>query len=274
MGFNVGKAIGSFINNASGATEAANVNWTHQKELAQNAYQWEVEDLTKAGLNPVYSANSQGATTGGANPGMQPGGTGFINSAMSALTEGSKILQQQKKVDAETSNLDADTANKHEENPYIGPLMRSNIALNETKGYLNTAQAGLAQKRQGLVLAEIGVAEAEKDLKTVERGMDIRQKMILEKQLDRIKMENQQLAKQYDVDSRDLDIQRKYLDSKTGSTLRMLNMAFSDAKPALQTAGGIAGAITASKYANKFKPGEHNYTTINNYNEKPTRKRK
>ena len=40
---------------------ASYVNWKHQKEVMKNRHQWEVEDLRKAGLNPILSAGGQGA---------------------------------------------------------------------------------------------------------------------------------------------------------------------------------------------------------------------
>lgn len=37
-------------------------NWKHQKEVMKNRHQWEVEDLRKAGLNPILSAGGQGTS--------------------------------------------------------------------------------------------------------------------------------------------------------------------------------------------------------------------
>ena len=56
------------------SAEAANRNTQTQlaweRERALNAHQWEVEDLTKAGLNPILSAGGSGAVTGGISPQM------------------------------------------------------------------------------------------------------------------------------------------------------------------------------------------------------------
>lgn len=52
-------AVGAY--SASKATRAQ-IAW--EKERAQNAHQWEVEDLRNAGLNPILSAGGSGAVTG------------------------------------------------------------------------------------------------------------------------------------------------------------------------------------------------------------------
>ncbi len=73
-------SMGGLLNDITGATSSAAlqqkyalqnaaVNHAYQKEFAQNAHQWEMEDLKKAGLNPALTA------TGGAGASASGGGS-------------------------------------------------------------------------------------------------------------------------------------------------------------------------------------------------------
>nr|DAP59911.1 MAG TPA: DNA pilot protein [Microviridae sp.] len=47
--------------NLGGSAVSAYFSWKHQKEVMKNRHQWEVEDLRKAGLNPILSAGGSGS---------------------------------------------------------------------------------------------------------------------------------------------------------------------------------------------------------------------
>lgn len=71
-----------------------------QKEAMKNRHQWEVEDLRKAGLNPILSANN-GASTGGLNMPM-PDTSGIekgVNSAIAALQVENQLKQQEANIE-------------------------------------------------------------------------------------------------------------------------------------------------------------------------------
>ena len=118
-------SVGGLINDLTGATTAgaqsqkyalqsAVINNKYQKEFAQNAHQWEVQDLQKAGLNPILSAGGSGASASGggvANGSVTGGGSASI-SPMDAIGAGVSAyqgIQNAKQIKAQTANLDANT---------------------------------------------------------------------------------------------------------------------------------------------------------------------
>lgn len=115
-------AVGSYLGSKkqAGAADAANdkqIAW--QREAMQNRHQWEVEDLRKAGLNPILSANA-GASTGGAgfHPSVPDYMSAYNNSVANAVTALKAIADienteqntrvayaTEKRIDEETRNL-------------------------------------------------------------------------------------------------------------------------------------------------------------------------
>jgi hypothetical protein len=94
-------AAGGLLSTAS-SVWAAREAWKHQKEAMQNAHQWEVADLRKAGLNPILSATGgSGASTGGLNTPMpdMSGISSGINSAIAALKTENELKQQEANID-------------------------------------------------------------------------------------------------------------------------------------------------------------------------------
>ncbi len=91
-------------NKANSAQAARSMDF--QREMAQNAHQYEVKDLIKAGLNPLLSG------TGGKGASASGGAQAKIeNTANSALT--SKLLNAQvNKLDAETAAVEGGLVSK------------------------------------------------------------------------------------------------------------------------------------------------------------------
>lgn len=102
---------------ASADANAMQIAW--QREAMQNRHQWEVEDLRKAGLNPILSANA-GASTGGA--GFHPSVPDYMSAYQNAVGNAVNALKTiadienteqntrvayatEQRIDAETRNL-------------------------------------------------------------------------------------------------------------------------------------------------------------------------
>ncbi|QCS36510.1 minor capsid protein [Capybara microvirus Cap3_SP_441] len=139
-------SIGSMVNDMLGGTSSAKqanryalqqaqVSNEYQKEFANNAHQWEVEDLKKAGLNPILSANTGGADTGGA--GAMGTGYGSTNgNAMDLITTISGALKN----GAESALNKAKTAEIFEGLPFISQEKKTKIANNAADTVLKEQQ--------------------------------------------------------------------------------------------------------------------------------------
>lgn len=144
-------------------------NEEFQKEMAQNAHQWEIQDLEKAGLNPIISANGSTAASIAGSSAAQGTSAGTASNLfgnkvselmqmkqLSSATDLNKALEKQAnsqankfdvesglmphKTKAEIGNLDSNSAKMEAEtrvnNAKIG-LIDSETKLNQTAASLN-----------------------------------------------------------------------------------------------------------------------------------------
>lgn len=118
---------------------SASKAWRREREAMQHRHQWEVNDLRKAGLNPILSAGGSGTPGGSASIPASPN-FDFLNSALG--------LQQMQTEEAKKDALDeqgqltnAETTKTSLENEMIRGTIKSRIALENANNRLNAAKA-------------------------------------------------------------------------------------------------------------------------------------
>lgn len=104
----------AFLGSAAGAVAdgifsiySANKAYTRQKEMMQNAHQWEVEDLRKAGLNPILSGTG-GSGAGSFNAPQAEG----VDTASAIAAD--KMQRLQNKLGDSTIDLNKSAIGKNE----------------------------------------------------------------------------------------------------------------------------------------------------------------
>lgn len=213
-GINVLGGLGQAGASADAARKAQNKQIAWERERAQNAHQWEVQDLIKAGLNPILSAGGQGASTGGISapvPDMSGITTGLSN-AFAATA----ILADNRKKAAETENTD------------------TNSAL-QTEQILQTRQETInAMRKEGLIDAEKQKIYSENLLKVGQAEMirlDLqKQYATIQTDIARAKQELENLKAQGQsakakAKQDEIDTKTKWLDKITGYMTKLVGAA-------------------------------------------------
>lgn len=144
-------SIGNMLNDITGATSAQKANYKQQKEFAKNAHQWEVEDLKKAGLNPVLSAGGNGASAGGSGGSTNSSGVNPIEMAINGangIASAFKTSEEAKLAAEQTRNTEQDTLLKEAQT--LGYAID-----NATRGNINKATLKELQGRYDEIMAKI-----------------------------------------------------------------------------------------------------------------------
>lgn len=178
--FSIGAAALGLIgarkaNNANAAINDASIAF--QREAAQNAHQWEVEDLRKAGLNPILSAGGSGAHVG--TPGMigaQNELDGAVNNAIASASARASIRRDNSSADLNDSQTKFSDAQREA----LKPLWQQQLRNEVYQGLLTEAQTAktLAEADTQKSLAEwyrtgasLNIANEAKSKQDFERGV-------------------------------------------------------------------------------------------------------
>lgn len=153
----------SMQNSATEAMQQRNIDW--EREQLQNKHQWEVEDLRKAGLNPILSSfsGSSAVSAGspqGANPNID------ITKALNAVANSSLAKKQEQVIDFQNeterikANADMLRAKQDE------AKTQSAIELNKSQSQLYNMSADQIKQ-----LTPLKVAYQKAEIKKTEQDM-------------------------------------------------------------------------------------------------------
>lgn len=193
----VGQAIGSLASagaSAYASEEAVKRQVEWEEKRAKNAHQWEIEDLKKAGLNPILSAGGSGAITGSVSAPVADttGIANAVSSGMSAMAE-----QEKAKTEETTQNLQEAQAN----------TAKQETSLKAAQTAESLENANLISKKQASEIAEqslkyVQASKTDQEIKQQKERFDKEMKL-LEEQIQQAKAEKnykkaEALMRQYD----------------------------------------------------------------------------
>lgn len=161
-------------NSASEAMQQRNIAW--EREQLQNKHQWEVEDLRKAGLNPILSATNgssavSAGTPQGANPNIQ------LSKTLEAISHSSLMKKQEEVQDfqnqTERIKAEADMLRAKQEEAKTA----SAIGVNESTSRLQVKQTEMLDKNYELQKAYTAANVREIDQRIINSVAEVKAKI-------------------------------------------------------------------------------------------------
>ena len=240
------KWIGNAINDITGVTSSAKAQKNNQLELQHdaqnfakwqmnNAHQAEVNDLQKAGLNPVLSAGGSGASAG-VTEGSASVGTGMdpfsmINSIVGAMNSAKQTDAMVEKTDAEIKNLDANTGKTKTEREILEIQKQFEPIYKKSLIELNNADSNLKRQQALHEIENTAIAGFEK----LNAGMDTRKRTF-------------NLDKEIEVYTAELQAQLLSLGYENSTVGKVINNVVGN----LSKLSGVIGAGVSMRNANKM----------------------
>ncbi len=149
-------SIGSVVNDVLGGTTSARranqyalqqmrAQNALNKETMQNAHQWEVQDLQKAGLNPILAANGNTSALGASTPSGPQAATGSPFDMAARVFDMMNTAENTAKTKAEKELAEAQAAAQIAQNPYISEKAKKEIANLDATKKLTEAETNSAK---------------------------------------------------------------------------------------------------------------------------------
>lgn len=161
-------SAGDLMGDLFQSSKAARRQFEYQKQMMQNAHQWEVADLRKAGLNPILSAGGSGASGSVGAPvvttsrlSSSQGHGRRVEQVLHSKQAG--LLEAQTDAQKELANMYASSAKQNEANTEAIMQTVDWIRKNPKLFNFKNAREAVGNTPQGVVTGLAGVLFGDKN---------------------------------------------------------------------------------------------------------------